>query len=229
MFLAGQVMAATYTVTNLNDSGTGSFRAAILAANANRGGTVVFNTNGTINLSTSLPAITSQMTIDGTTATGFSGTPLVSVNFNSISRPQRCCRSRWFHNQVVVPRPRSQCGYHAASLESDVQGNYIGLLTNGAAAGNLGDGVKILAPSGGNLIGNSDPVSSVDYFNTLRPYNFSLQTVTAWQGIRNDPIVADSYVICGTVNTSIGLLYVGPIDGGGQSFQVIYSRLRKPQ
>ena len=47
-----------------------------------------------------------------------------------------------------------------------VQGNYIGLLTTGAAAGNLGDGVKILAPSGGNLIGNSDPVSSVDYFNT---------------------------------------------------------------
>src|ERR1700719_432573 len=81
---AGQVMAATYTVTNLNDLGTGSLRAAILAANANSGGTVVFNTNGTINLSTPLPAITSQMIIDGTTATGFSGTPLVSVNFNSI-------------------------------------------------------------------------------------------------------------------------------------------------
>ena len=53
-------------------------------------------------------------------------------------------------------------------------------------AGNLGDGVKILAPSGGNLIGNSDPVSSVDYFNTSTTTNFSLQPVSAWQGIRNN-------------------------------------------
>ena len=47
-----------------------------------------------------------------------------------------------------------------------VQGNYIGVLATGAAAGNLGDGVRILAPSGNNLIGNSDPVSSIVYMNT---------------------------------------------------------------
>src|ERR1700734_2132703 len=86
MLLAGQVMAATYTVTNLNDSGAGSLRAAILAANANPGSIVAFTMTGTINLSTALPQIASRMTIDGTTAPGFSGTtrtPLISINFNS--------------------------------------------------------------------------------------------------------------------------------------------------
>jgi trimeric autotransporter adhesin len=222
MFLAGQVMAATYTVTNLNDSGTGSLRAAILAANANSGGTVVFNTNGPINLSTPLPAITSQMTIDGTTATGFSGTPLVSVNFNSIPGITVAAGADGSKIKSLSLVRAQNAAITLQASKVTVQGNYLGLLTNGAPAGNLGDGVKILAPSGGNLIGNSDPVSSVDYFNTLPPHNFSLQTVTAWQGIRNDPTVADSYVICGTVNTSIGLLYVGPIDGGGQNFQVIF-------
>jgi len=81
--LVSRGMAATYTVTNLNDSGAGSLRRAILAANANKGSTIVFGTNGTINLSTPLPDITSQVTIDGSTAPGFSGTPVVSINFNS--------------------------------------------------------------------------------------------------------------------------------------------------
>src|ERR1700730_239488 len=78
-----QAMASTYTVTNLRDSGTGSLRAAILAANTNQGGVVAFGTKGTINLATALPNITSQMTIDGTTTANFSGTPVVSVNFNA--------------------------------------------------------------------------------------------------------------------------------------------------
>ena len=83
--LASQAVAATYTVTNLNDSGPGSLREAILSANANKGSTVAFRTRGTIILSTPLPEITNQMTIDGTTAPGFSVTPVVTVNFNSIS------------------------------------------------------------------------------------------------------------------------------------------------
>ena len=84
MLFVGQAMAATYTVTNLKDSGPGSLRAAMLSANASKGSTVNFATTGTINLSSSLPVITSQMTVDGTTAPGFSVNPVVSVNFNSM-------------------------------------------------------------------------------------------------------------------------------------------------
>lgn len=67
--------AATYTVTNTNDSGAGSLRQAILDANANGGAdSISFNIAGagvhTIAPLTMLPEITDQVTIDGETQTG---------------------------------------------------------------------------------------------------------------------------------------------------------------
>ncbi len=67
----------TFTVVNTNDSGIGSLRQAILDANANAGfaDTIEFNIPGSgtqiIALSSALDAITSQVTIDGTTQTGW--------------------------------------------------------------------------------------------------------------------------------------------------------------
>ena len=47
-----------------------------------------------------------------------------------------------------------------------VQGNDIGLLADGKTiAGNRGDGVRINASSHGDLIGQSNPVSSISYYN----------------------------------------------------------------
>ena len=61
--------ATTYTVTNLNDSGVGSLRAAITSANTDPGSTIVFQSGlaGTIKLASSLPDITvsGSMTITG--------------------------------------------------------------------------------------------------------------------------------------------------------------------
>jgi parallel beta-helix repeat protein len=66
--------AATYTVTNTHDSGEGSLRQAIINANTLAGPethNIVFNIPGTglhtINLLSPLPAITSQLMIDGYT------------------------------------------------------------------------------------------------------------------------------------------------------------------
>lgn len=60
---------ATYTVTNTNDSGTGSLRQAIIDANNNSGSdTILFNIGSgvaTINLSSALPTITGTTIIDG--------------------------------------------------------------------------------------------------------------------------------------------------------------------
>src|SRR2546423_5800084 len=77
--------AATFTVTNTNDSGAGSLRQAILAANASSGtDTIAFNIPGagvqTINLASGLPFITDPVTIDGTTQPNFAGSPLIELN-----------------------------------------------------------------------------------------------------------------------------------------------------
>ena len=71
------VIAATFTVTNTNDSGAGSLRQAILDANANPGtDTIEFNIPGagvhTITPSQALPAATETVTIDGYTQPGSS-------------------------------------------------------------------------------------------------------------------------------------------------------------
>jgi hypothetical protein len=223
MLLAGQAVAATFTVTNLNDAGPGSLRAAMLSANANIGSTVNFATAGTINLASSLPAITAQVTIDGATAPGFAGTPVVSLNFNA--NPGLVVAAGGDRSLIeslsLVGALNAAVTLQASKVA--IQKNYLGLSANGLAAGNLGDGVKILSSSGGNLIGNSNPVSSVAYFNTSNVTHFTQQPVTAWQGIRNNGSTPNQYLICGTSN-STGLLYIGSIQGslGGQSFSVIY-------
>ena len=67
-FAAIPAYANTYTVTNLNDSGTGSLRAAIASAtSSNSNDTIVFTSGltGTITLTTSTLAITTSLNING--------------------------------------------------------------------------------------------------------------------------------------------------------------------
>src|SRR5262249_22919064 len=65
-----------FTVTNTNDTGTGSLRQAILDANSMGGGTIQFNISGsgvhTISPLTVLPTITQTVIIDGYTQSGSS-------------------------------------------------------------------------------------------------------------------------------------------------------------
>ena len=85
--------AATFTVTNTNNSGVGSLRQAILDANATTGAdTINFNIPATdpncdstthvctITPSTVLPDLADDVTIDGLTQQGFSGTLLITVS-----------------------------------------------------------------------------------------------------------------------------------------------------
>jgi hypothetical protein len=64
--------AATFTVSNLNNSGGGSFRQALLNANGSPGADIIeFTVSGTISVIGALPTITGPVTIDGTTAPGY--------------------------------------------------------------------------------------------------------------------------------------------------------------
>src|ERR1700722_3426604 len=70
------------SVANLNDVGPGSLRAAISIVNRRgaNAAVITFAVNGTIGLASDLPAISARVTIDGTSATGYQGSPGVQVN-----------------------------------------------------------------------------------------------------------------------------------------------------
>lgn len=82
-------LAINYSVTNTNDSGTGSLREAILLANASSSNdTITFTVNGTINLDTTLtvnkPNSTLTITGNGAASTILNGQNSVQVlNVNS--------------------------------------------------------------------------------------------------------------------------------------------------
>lgn len=83
--LEDRLAPVTTTVTNTNDSGAGSLRQAIVDANATRGAdTISFAIGGsgvrTINLTSALPAITDQITINGHTQPGASANTLAVGN-----------------------------------------------------------------------------------------------------------------------------------------------------
>ena len=76
--------AATYTVTNTNDSGAGSLRHAILNANQPPGGHRIEFAIGsgpqTIHPVTNLPSVSSGTVIDGRTQPGYSGKPIIEID-----------------------------------------------------------------------------------------------------------------------------------------------------
>lgn len=84
----GGVRAATYTVSNTNDSGAGSLRQAILDANASPGlDTITFaigasGSQQTIQPASALPTISGPVIIDGWSqgGAGYTGPPLIELN-----------------------------------------------------------------------------------------------------------------------------------------------------
>src|ERR1043166_6920922 len=85
MAVASCCSGATFVVSNVNDSGAGSLRQAILDANSTPGlDTIAFQLVGsfTITPSSALPSISDPVIIDGTTQPGFvsGGPPIVELN-----------------------------------------------------------------------------------------------------------------------------------------------------
>lgn len=213
-------LLATFAVTNLNDAGAGSLRQAILLADAVPGfDTISFAVTGTVRVGpTSLPAITDPVSIDGTTAPSFAGKPAVTVDFGGTAGLSFNPGS---DGSILRSLSLVRAGNAGVTLNAPyitVQGNDIGLLANGTTpAGNRGDGIQINAASHGDLIGQNNPVTSINYY-VAQPVNGT--PVSGWQGIRNGT-TSGQYVISGTLGSS-GLLYEGPITGVGTNYLVNY-------
>src|SRR3954467_10652527 len=86
--LSVAAQAATFHVTNTNDSGAGSLREAITQSNSldlstpNLIDFQILPAGGvkTISLQSELPVITSAVVIDGTTQSGYAGAPIIELD-----------------------------------------------------------------------------------------------------------------------------------------------------
>lgn len=146
---------AIFTVNSLNDSGAGSLRAAIEAANAEAPGTsntINFSVAGTITLASDLPSITNPTVfVAGNTATG--NPPTVGIDFNQHTGLVFAAGSDG--SQVIGFALGNALGNGVTLNAGDIllNNNYIGLALDGTALGNSGDGIFVGAASSNNRIG----------------------------------------------------------------------------
>lgn len=164
-------LAATFTVTNTNDSGVGSLRQAILDANANVGAdTITFAIPGsgvqTITLASSLPDATDPVTIDGYTQSGASANTLavgdnavLTVRVNggaggTIFRFAPGSQNSTVQGLAIVG---GTARIVAATDGLTIAGNFIGVDTDGATAVGNSNGIQINAGVNNTTIGGTSP------------------------------------------------------------------------
>jgi hypothetical protein len=153
-------------VTNINDSGVGSLRQAILDANANPGADSITFAIGsglqTIAPTATLPDISDPVVIDGTTQPGFAGSPLIELSAVSIpSFPNRGVLFLTGGNTtirgLIINRFRDGGISIVTAGGNRIEGNYIGTdPTGNVSTGSTGNGISINnSPS--NVIGGTGP------------------------------------------------------------------------
>ncbi|HET6409252.1 MAG TPA: Calx-beta domain-containing protein [Chthoniobacteraceae bacterium] len=161
-------LAATFSVSNVNDSGAGSLRQAILDANANANPAtrdrIVFDITApsgvkTITLASALPAITESLEIDGSSQSGFNNsTPVPQIELvgtsagtgvNGLVINAANCLIR---NLAITRFASSGIVAQAAANGTRIIGNHIGLTNGGTvAAGNGSSGIVL--NSNNNVVG----------------------------------------------------------------------------
>jgi hypothetical protein len=165
-------LAATLTVSTIDDSGAGSLRQAILDANVSADAdTIAFSISGagphTLALASRLPDITQPLTMDGFTQSGASPNTLAEGN-NAVVQIRLDGAGAFGANGLRLRAPG--CVVRGLSItrfagegvqiigasNCMVSGNFIGLAPDGTARANNGSGVQIFDTSG-NRIGGTSP------------------------------------------------------------------------
>ncbi len=163
--LEGRQLLSTFTVTNNNDHGPGSFRQAILSSNATSGSaanTINFQISGggvqTIALQSALPAVTHAVTIDGTTQPGIGTAPRIVLNGTNAGTGSAGLSLRAPHISVkdIAIDGYGEYGiaiYGDGSSEDTITDDYIGLTPAGnTAAGNGWGGILLCIGTHDNTI-----------------------------------------------------------------------------
>ena len=148
--------AGSTVVSNLHDSGAGSFRNALKAVNKTAAGSssvITFSVAGTIVLASDLPPIQRKVKIDGTSAPGFTGAPVVELN---ASGHGSLIFARGSDSSQLLALAVDGANSNGVTLKSGtitLNQNYIGITPAGTKLGNGGSGVYVAASSSSNTIG----------------------------------------------------------------------------
>lgn len=135
-------LMANFVVANTNDSGTGSLRAAITSANATPAAdTITFAiaaSSKMISPLTDLPAITSPLTIDGTSQAGYSDRPLVELRGSSVVASQGGLRINAADTTVkglsITGFNGSAIKVAAGATNAQIRDNHLGVVAFGNVA-----------------------------------------------------------------------------------------------
>lgn len=155
--------ANVFTVTNVDDSGTGSLRQAMLDANANPGAdTIQFAIAAappvTIQPGSALPVMLGPVTIDGATQPGYVDHPLIEVDCRNIAPPSSALVLSGGNSTVrgLVLNRYTSAGIELNTVGGNlVEGCYVGTVADGSAGvGRMQYGIRILR-CGYNVIGGS--------------------------------------------------------------------------
>jgi hypothetical protein len=167
-----------FTVTNTNDSGTGSLRQAILDANSMGGGTINFNITGsgvhTISPLTVLPSITQAVTIDGYSQPGSSANTnpptmglntVLKIELNGVNSGSNFSGLSINADNCTVQGLVVNSFVHDAidvfSNGNVITGNFIGTNPTGTAALPNGSGglgaVILMGALSNNIVGGTTP------------------------------------------------------------------------
>ena len=221
-----RVLMTIFTVSNTADSGTGSLRQAIIDSNASAtaplpnvinfnlpAGLQTFSVGQTTNMP--LPAITQQVTIDGTTATGYDPTnpkPTIEINGSNKNLPTGTPALVLTSSNVTLKAliidgfKGLDAGVVINGGTSSVQGCWIGLDPSGnKLSANGGEGITV--GSANNTIGGTTPAD-----RNVISGNFTQIHVTGAGATAN--LIEGNYI--GTDPTGLGVLDtigVGGFDG----------------
>jgi titin len=206
------VRAATFTVSNVDDSGTGSLRQAILDANANPGvDTIAFAIQGTgpfsITPLSALPPITDPVIIDGTSQPGYTAKPLVEINGSDISTNADGLLIE-AGSSTVLGLAINRCtrdGIRIESLGTNViQANFLGTDVTGTTALGNGEAGLLIDDSPENIIGGTT-TSARNLISGGNPDGLVIMGVNASGNVVEGNFIGTS--VTGT--TALGNVYNG--------------------
>lgn len=211
-------------VNNLNNSGTGSLRAALEQANANPGLDVITfaaGLSGTIRLESALPEITGAVSIQALPAG--QSTPVIQIDFAGHSGLVLGSGSNGSSLIGLSLVGASGDALTLVSSNNTIQNNFIGVDLDGLTAlANQGNGITITNTSSGNLIGSTTPGSSTSFTDLSQEDGYTIASI---QGIRYGSTADVPYILCGSATQEgseqgIGVVSLGAADGSDPWYTV---------